>query len=187
MIQDGQKIIKEPIVPQPLCIFDDIFRSEQTAISRLAYRFLRDSHLANDVAQEVFLKFWIHLERGRIKHDNYAGWLRTVTSNLCRDQLDLMKHRAHVHIDTLPEYTNGDDRSVHTVDRHCEVVEATKRLPEHLQKPLLLTAVDGFNSKDAGRKVGISADALRKRCQLAKETVKMLIKVKQAPRSKKST
>jgi len=180
VIEIIREISEGSVVKARLCIFDDVFRTEYVPTIQLAYRYLQNSHSANDIAQEVFLKFWIHLEGGRIGHKNYVGWLRTVTANLCRDQIDWLKHRTHAQIEMVRESTKVC-RSENAENLCQDVMEFTKLLPEQLQRPLLLTAVDGFNSRDAGKKVGISPAAIRKRCELARKTVIMMIRDESEP------
>lgn len=56
-----------------------------TKVIQLAYSYLKDRHLAEDVAQEVFIKAYRHWESFRGESSAYT-WLYKITVNLCRDK-----------------------------------------------------------------------------------------------------
>jgi len=56
-----------------------------TKVMHLAYYYLKDRHLAEDVAQEVFIKAYKHWESFRGDSSPYT-WLYKITVNLCRDK-----------------------------------------------------------------------------------------------------
>lgn len=56
-----------------------------TKVLHLAYYYLKDRHLAEDVAQEVFIKAYKHWDSFRGDSSAYT-WLYKITVNLCRDK-----------------------------------------------------------------------------------------------------
>ncbi|HEX9082373.1 MAG TPA: sigma-70 family RNA polymerase sigma factor, partial [Holophagaceae bacterium] len=64
----------------------DALRDHQAMVFSIALHCLRDRALAEDVAQEVFLRLSTRLETLQ-SPDHLARWLRKVTSNLCIDQI----------------------------------------------------------------------------------------------------
>ncbi len=56
-----------------------------TKVMHLAYYSLKDRHLAEDVAQEVFIKAYKHWDSFRGESSAYT-WLYKITMNLCRDK-----------------------------------------------------------------------------------------------------
>lgn len=66
--------------------FEEVLREHQSMVFSLAFHTLRDRGLAEDVAQEAFLKLSRHLPRlGSPRHVLF--WLRQVTCRLCIDEL----------------------------------------------------------------------------------------------------
>lgn len=55
-------------------------------VQRLAYYYLRDFYLAEDVAQEVFYRVYRELDKFRAD-SSYYTWIYRITVNLCRDYL----------------------------------------------------------------------------------------------------
>ncbi|HWI52786.1 MAG TPA: sigma-70 family RNA polymerase sigma factor [Symbiobacteriaceae bacterium] len=56
-----------------------------TKVLHLAFYYLKDRHLAEDVAQEVFIKAYKHWDSFRGDSSAYT-WLYKITVNLCRDK-----------------------------------------------------------------------------------------------------
>lgn len=56
-----------------------------TKVLQLAYYYLKDRHLAEDVAQEVFIKAYRNWDSFRGESSAYT-WLYKITMNLCRDK-----------------------------------------------------------------------------------------------------
>jgi RNA polymerase sigma-70 factor (ECF subfamily) len=82
--------------------FTDIVRQHQSMVFSLAYHFLQDRHLAEDVTQEVFLQ--LYRERESVateKHVRY--WLRKVASHRCIDAARRRKIRPRLTIEEISE------------------------------------------------------------------------------------
>src|SRR5689334_20102440 len=65
--------------------FSDIVREHQAMVFSIAWRFFRDRSLAEELAQEVFLKLHRNL-RSIESSTHLVHWLRTVTTRRCIDQ-----------------------------------------------------------------------------------------------------
>jgi RNA polymerase sigma-70 factor (ECF subfamily) len=82
--------------------FEEIVRGHQGMVFSMAYHFLRNRPLAEELAQEVFLSLYQNL--ATIKSPAHlVFWLRKVTSHRCLDQARRQKHRAHLSLDDVPE------------------------------------------------------------------------------------
>src|ERR671916_1471486 len=60
--------------------FDEAFTLHHRAVFRAAYALVRDTGLAEDVTQEVFLKLYSHLDTLK-DEDHVRAWLLRVASN----------------------------------------------------------------------------------------------------------
>lgn len=69
--------------------FADLVREHESMVFSIAWHVLRDSHLTEELAQEVFLQLYRSL--GTIESaEHLVFWLRRVTSNRC---IDLLRRR----------------------------------------------------------------------------------------------
>src|SRR5436309_2378522 len=80
--------------------FASIVREHQAMVFSMAYHFLRDHGLAEELAQEVFLHLHKNL-RAIQSPSHLVYWLRQVTSHRCIDQARRQKLRPRV---SLPDY-----------------------------------------------------------------------------------
>lgn len=82
--------------------FAGIVRQHQAMVFSIAVHFLRDRSLAEELAQEVFLKLHQHLsEFQSVTH--LAHWLRRVTSHRCIDCVRRRKLQPQVGLEDAPE------------------------------------------------------------------------------------
>lgn len=82
--------------------FAEIVREHQSMVFSMAYHFLRDRGLAEELAQEVFLH--LHQNLSSIKSPAHlVFWLRKVTGHRCIDQARRQKVRPQVSLDDVPE------------------------------------------------------------------------------------
>lgn len=56
------------------------------SVVRLAYTFVKKEQLAEDIAQEVFIKCYRNLDTFR-SESSYKTWIYRITVNLCKDKL----------------------------------------------------------------------------------------------------
>ncbi len=73
--------------------FDEAFALHHRLVYKIAYAQLQDAALAEDVAQEVFLKLYRHIDR--VPHgEELRAWLIRVTLNEARTALRRRRRRA---------------------------------------------------------------------------------------------
>jgi RNA polymerase sigma-70 factor (ECF subfamily) len=82
--------------------FAELVQQHQGMVFSIAYHFLHDRALAEDLAQEVFLELYQSL--GRIQSAAHlTHWLRRVTANRCIDQGRRKQRRREMALDDAPE------------------------------------------------------------------------------------
>ena len=73
--------------------FEELHRRYVATIYRLVHRTLGDQLLAEDIAQETFIRSLRTMDRVD-ESFNFGGWIHTVAQNLCRDELRLRLEQA---------------------------------------------------------------------------------------------
>jgi RNA polymerase sigma-70 factor, ECF subfamily len=82
--------------------FADLVREHQAMVFSIAYRFLRDSAAAEELAQDAFLK--LHHELPRLESpDHVKFWLRKVIMHRSLDYARSAYRRHAVRLDDIPE------------------------------------------------------------------------------------
>src|SRR5947209_14043785 len=125
-----------PPVPDP---FERLFLQEYPKVVAIAYRVLADRTAAEEVAQEVFLKF--HPSRSP-DSERASGWLHAAAVhsalNVIRgDRRRAQRETAHALDPARPAIANPE-RVVEDAEQRREVRRALRRLPERTAAVLIL-------------------------------------------------
>jgi RNA polymerase sigma-70 factor, ECF subfamily len=100
---------------QPALDFAGLVRQHQAMVFSLAWRFLRDRGLAEEVAQEVFLS--LHRNLGSIQSPAHAtAWLRKVAAQRAIDEGRRRQRRPHVALEKIAEPAASEQASGRTKD-----------------------------------------------------------------------
>jgi RNA polymerase sigma factor (sigma-70 family) len=162
-------------VPDP---FERLFLQEYPRVIAIAYRVLADWTAAEDVAQEVFLKFHRSLSPDS---ERASGWLHAAAVHSALNVIRGERRRAqretvHAREEAQLAITNPE-RLIEEAERRREVREALRRLPERTASVLMLrhsglsyaeiaTAL-GMKVGNVGTVLRRAEDALRKEVKRA--------------------
>jgi len=151
----------------------------------LVYRLLGDRTLAEDMAQEVFLK--VHRAAHRIDPmRDPTPWLMTIAHNACRDlwrsnAWKLTRRSASLQGDsplaeTLSRGTNDPERDLLATEDERLVQEALLKLPEPLRIAILMHDYQGLGHDEIAALTGVNHAAARKRYSRALAALARLLK-----------
>lgn len=109
--------------------FSELVRRHERIVYNLAYRFMRDNALAEDMAQEAFIKAYrlLHGFRGDC---SFSTWLYRVTCSVCLTELNRRKRRGEVEL--TPAHAGGAATEPEPTSDIPELVRrCVTKLPEH--------------------------------------------------------
>jgi RNA polymerase sigma-70 factor, ECF subfamily len=104
---DGQREARVEMALQQAALgdgqgFTDLVREHQAMVFSIAWHYLQDRSLAEDVAQEVFLE--LHQKLAAIQSPAHLRfWLRRVSVHRAIDQGRRKKHRRELELENVPE------------------------------------------------------------------------------------
>jgi len=148
--------------------FAEIIRSYQNLVFATAFQILRDRALAEDVAQEAFVKAFHSLQALRAE-SSFPPWLRKITRNLAlasRKEQHRFGALEEAGVLLSPPADEGSEveRERREADAFGEEVRRiVSSLSDTLRFPVMLCHVDDLSTRDAARFLGITEGALRKR------------------------
>jgi RNA polymerase sigma-70 factor, ECF subfamily len=105
--------------------FTRLVERYQTPVYNLCYRMLGELDLAEDAAQESFLRAYRNLERFDIGR-SFATWLLSIAANYCIDQL----RRRRVGFISIDQTAEEDDRPMQLADERAVHPEAAPETSE---------------------------------------------------------
>lgn len=115
--------------------FGDLLRANQAMVFSIAYHFLRDRALAEEIAQDVFLQLFRRLPK--FESDAHVTfWLRRVTSHRCIDCARKRRFQAAVSLDDLPEPSISGEPADALMNRRLQRLIAA--LPEKPRMVMVL-------------------------------------------------
>lgn len=145
-----------------------IVREFSRFVFKVAYGVLHNTHDAEDVVQEVFLR--AHRTGTRNVSDLHA-WLATLAFRIAVDRTRKVET---VELGQL-EPASGEPDSERLAIRRQQVAHVQKlilALPDELRYPLVLSAIEELNSQQISLVLGISESAVRGRIFRARSLLK---------------
>ncbi|MFD5065023.1 sigma-70 family RNA polymerase sigma factor [Streptomyces sp. NPDC058394] len=125
------------------CLLDDLMVKHAPAVIAYAEKILQDRHLAEDIAQEAFIRAWPHTQRLCSTAGSIRGWLLTVTRHLIIDRSRSSMVRNEVvganasfaadhRAGTLPDHADSVATSMHTLGLLHDLSPEHRRVLLHL-------------------------------------------------------
>lgn len=142
------------------------------AIYRNCLLMLKNKEDAEDVFQEVFYKYMVSKKEFK-SEEHKKAWLFKVCQNKCINFIRFHKRHVHIPFEEIEYGISNAKDDAYFEDRE-ELLEIYN-LSYKLKSVVLLFYVDGYSTDEIAKILGISANAVRKRLQRAREELKMQI------------
>ncbi len=131
--------------------------------------------VAEDLTQEVFMRFWQTLKNGT-ELKNERAFLYTLARNLI---IDWYRKKKESSLDNLTEqgidFGNDDHKHIERSAEVAEVLSVIHQLDPDSREALLLRYVEGFSPREIAELSGESANAVSVRINRAIKKVQVLI------------
>jgi RNA polymerase sigma factor (sigma-70 family) len=147
-----------------------VLRHRQMVLG-IAYRVCGDAALADDIAQETFIRAWGRLHTYR-PEGNLRGWLCRIASNLTIDAL--RRHKPTADIETVPlAASNGrPEAAVLKSERAAAVRGAIMNLPVQTRMALVLREYQGLSYVEIAAHLDIPLGTVKSRLNDARRRLK---------------
>jgi RNA polymerase sigma factor (sigma-70 family) len=146
--------------------WDDVVRDHSARVYRLAYRLTGNSHDAEDLTQEVFVRVFRSLPS--YTPGTFEGWLHRITTNLF---LDMARRKQRIRFEGLGEETaarlgdGGPSPAQAFDDRHLDsdIQDALKALAPEYRAAVILCDIEGLSYEEIADTLGIKLGTVRSR------------------------
>ena len=162
--------------------FRQIIIQHQRQVLITSLHLLGNLELAQDAAQEVFLRLYKYLHR----YDDakkFSPWLYQVTLNVCRDinrrrqknsLLSLEELQRNGALEEVADSVDLESAVSRAEEKHI-VVEALKTLPAKEREALVLRDIEGLSTKAVARILGSSEATVRSQVSTARMKIKKFV------------
>ena len=151
--------------------FDDIVQEHSGYLVRIAYLYVKDWSAAEDIVQEVFVKFFQTSNQFR-QQASLKTYLTTMTTNRSKDYLRSWKRKKDVLFDTIFAHSKG-------VDEHLEQQEQLQALEKHLfqlplkyREPIILYYYNEQSIAEIASYLQLNENTVKTRLRRAKQQLK---------------
>jgi RNA polymerase sigma-70 factor (ECF subfamily) len=138
--------------------FAELVRAHQARVFSLAYHFLRDRSLAEELAQEVFLDLYRNISA--IKSPTHLGfWLRKVATNRCIDYTRRAKSRPQISLEEIQEPVAAQQRGDHLLNETLRRLVAA--LPETPRMVMILRYQEDLDPTEIAKVLDMSINTVK--------------------------
>jgi RNA polymerase sigma-70 factor (ECF subfamily) len=147
--------------------FGELVRLHRAAVVGVVFRLCGDAEVAEDAAQEAFIRAWSRLPDYRPRAP-FRHWLYRIATNVARDML--RREKPTVDIADLPLTAPGHspESSVIRSDRAVQIQQAVLALPLGSRDVLVLREYEGFSYKEIAETLDIPIGTVMSRLNYAR-------------------
>lgn len=181
---------------------EELMRQYGNDVLRMAYLYVKDIQIAEDMFQEVFLKVYEKLPSFEGRSD-IKTWILRITMNTCKDFLKSAYHTRVVPMQEMMERAHGGEASggtghireekgyrpigvenrdgteayekIEQEETAQTVREAVGKLPEHYRDVVLCVYFQDMSMEAAASTLGIEVGTVKSRLARAREKLKKML------------
>jgi len=148
--------------------FGELVRRHRAGVVNVVYRMSGDANLAEDAAQEAFIRAWQHLPSYRPRSP-FRNWLYRIANNAALDAL--RREKETVNIDDLPLADPGElpEATLEGKQQAEFVQEAVLALPPASRAVLILREYEGLSYKEIAETLDIPLGTVMSRLNYARK------------------
>jgi len=159
--------------------FSALVNKYKTKVFRLAFSLIRDRDIADDLAQEVFIKAYLSLPKFQHKSE-FGTWLYRIAVNHTKDYLRKKMRRKEVPLEDFA-ISQEDDTLAPEKDREEEqkialFYRSLDELPEKYRLILTLRDRQGFSYAEIAKILKVSPGTVDSRLHRAREMLRKKIR-----------
>jgi RNA polymerase sigma-70 factor (ECF subfamily) len=151
--------------------FGELVRCHREGVVNVVYRMCGDVHMAEDAAQEAFIRAWRGLGRYRPRSP-FRNWLYRIATNVALDAL--RRERETVDIERLSVVTSepGPEAAVEREEGVERVQRAVLALPPASRAVLVLREYEGLSYQEIAQTLDIPVGTVMSRLNYARNRLR---------------
>ncbi|AZV57850.1 sigma-70 family RNA polymerase sigma factor [Clostridium sp. AWRP] len=155
---------------------EELMDSYGNDVLRMAYLYLKDKYLAEDVFQEVFIKVYKNFSKLK-KSSSEKNWIMTITINTCRDLLRISWFKKVILSKDVYDNSfvdiceNVDDKVINKI-QHEELLKQVMDMPRKYKEIIILYYYEELSTRDISKVLKIPEGTVRSRLFRARSVLK---------------
>lgn len=146
-----------------------------TEVLHLAYYYVKDHHLAQDLTQDIFVKVYKKFKTFK-NMSSFKTWVFKIASNHCKDYLRSWNHKYIKVNDTIFKFFNSKgpspEDSLVNKEEKDSLVENVLNLPVHYRDVIFFYYFEEMSMKEVSEILEINLNTVKSRLSRAKEALK---------------
>ncbi|PFG05214.1 sigma-70 family RNA polymerase sigma factor [Bacillus sp. es.034] len=159
-------------------ILDQAMGDYGDELVRLAYTYVKEEHMAKDLAQNAFVKCYNQLEHFR-KESELRTWLYRITINECKDYLKSWKCKkvqlVHYIHENTQKYQKSLDQKVVQDSVNQEIKKIVYSLPTKYKEIIYLYYYLSMTIDEISEVTGVNANTVKTRLRRGKKVLKPMM------------
>ena len=152
---------------------EELMHAYGNEVLRLAFTYVKDYALAEDMFQEVFIKVNANLTGFR-GEASLKTWILRITVNTCKDYLKSAYHKRVGFFDeedTIPDEKNTADAAIEKMEA-ARIRSALCNLPEKYREVLVCLYFEDFSVSQTAQILGISEGTVKSRLSRGRDKLR---------------
>jgi len=147
--------------------FGELVRHHREGTINVVYRMTGDAHLAEEAAQEAFIRAWTNLPRYK-PLSPFRNWVYRIATNVALDTLRSQKEAVDVESVELADSGQGPDEVTETRERAEKVRQAVLELPPASRAVIVLREYEGLSYQEIADTLSIPMGTVMSRLNYAR-------------------
>jgi RNA polymerase sigma-70 factor (ECF subfamily) len=151
--------------------FGELVRRHREGVVNVVYRMCGDANLAEDAAQEAFIRAWQHLP-GYRPQSPFRNWVYRIATNVALDMLRRERETVDIDALSLAASDEGPEATVEGRERGEQVRQAVLALPPASRAVLVLREYEGLSYREIADMLGIPIGTVMSRLSYARNRLR---------------
>lgn len=147
--------------------FGELVLRHREGVVNVVYRMCGDANLAEDAAQEAFIRAWQHLP-GYRPQSPFRNWVYRIATNVALDTLRRERETVDIEALSLATSSEGPEALVEGAERGERVRQAVLALPLASRAVLVLREYEGLSYREIADTLGIPIGTVMSRLNYAR-------------------
>ena len=163
--------------------FETLLTRHKAKIYTQIYLFVKDTALAEDIFQEVFIKIIDTLRKGKYNHEGkFLQWALRISYNMCVDYFRRSKRRPHVSqtetfdiFDVLKSNEDNAEQTIIKSQTHDKIRKLVDMLPPEQREVVILRHYADMSFKEISQLTRVSINTALGRMRYALINIRKMV------------